>query len=130
MLDADDGGRARRAQLIENNIPDDRILLLVDDTDIEIEDLIAPETYVHGVQRYLDDVGASETFTQGDLPAETCRRHETVQAWCTERQVRQPSKIVLANKIIDLAQSAPVLDPQRAESVRQLQGRIRALFER
>ena len=68
MLDADDGGRARRAQLIENNIPDDRILLLVDDTDIEIEDLIAPETYVHGVQRYLDDVGASRRLRKVICP--------------------------------------------------------------
>ena len=45
VLDADDGGRARRVQLIGSNIPEDRILLLADDTDIEIEDLIAPETY-------------------------------------------------------------------------------------
>jgi hypothetical protein len=128
VLDADDGGRARRVQLIGSNIPEDRILLLADDADIEIEDLIAPETYVEGVQRYLDDVGASETFTQADLPTETCRRHEAVEAWCAERQVRSPSKIVVANKIIDLAQSATLLDPRYGASVRLLHERIVALF--
>jgi len=45
-----------------------------------------------------------------DLPAETCRRHDTVQAWCSERQIRPSSKIVVANKIIDLAYTLPVLD--------------------
>ncbi len=128
VLDADDGGRARRVQLIGSNIPEDRILLLADDTDIEIEDLIAPETYATGVQRYLDDVGASQTFTQADLPAEMCRRHEALEAWCAERQVRPPSKIVVANKVIDLAQSATLLDPQYGASVRLLHERIAALF--
>jgi hypothetical protein len=128
VLDADDGGRARRAQLIDSQIPEERILLLMDDGDIEIEDLIAPETYVQAVQLYLDDVGASDAFAEADLPTETCRRHETVEAWCSERQTRPPSKIVVANKIIDLAHTLPVLDPQRAENIRQLHERVLALF--
>jgi hypothetical protein len=80
------------------------------------------------VQNYLHDVGAADEFGTGDLPAETCRRQETLEAWCSERQIRVPSKIVIANKIIDLAHTLPVLDAQRADNVRQLHERVVALF--
>jgi hypothetical protein len=128
VLDADDGGRTRRAQLIESQIPAERILLLIDDGDIEIEDLIAPATYVQAVQLYLDDVGASDTFAEADLPAEICRRHDTVEAWCSERQIRPPSKIVVANKIVDLVHTVPILDPQRTDNMRALHERVVAMF--
>jgi len=128
VLDADDGGRERRAQLIDSQIPEERILLVMGDGDLEIEDLIAPETYVQAVQLYLDDVGASATFAETDLPGETCKRPDAVEAWCNERQIRPPSKIVVANKIIDLVHTLPVLDPQQAENMRQLHGRVVALF--
>jgi hypothetical protein len=128
VLDADDGGRSRSAQLIASNIPEERILLLIDDGDLEIEDLIAPDTYVAAVQRYLGDIGAADEFGNSDLPTAACRRPDVVEAWCTERQIRPPSKIVIANKIIDLAHELPILDPGRAEAVRDLHVRVVALF--
>jgi predicted ATP-dependent endonuclease of OLD family len=129
VLDADDSGRTRREQLIENSkIPEERVLLLADDGDIEIEDLISPETYAAAVQNYLKDIGTADEFDTSHLPRETCQRHETVQAWCHERQITPPSKIVVSNKIIDLVHEAPILDEQLAEMVRDLHDRIAALF--
>ena len=55
VLDADDAGRTRRAQLTDAHIPEERILLLTDDIDLEIEDLVAPDAYVQAVQLYLAD---------------------------------------------------------------------------
>jgi hypothetical protein len=128
VLDADQGGRSRSAQLVENQIPQERIVLLTNDGDLEIEDLIAPETYVAAVQRYLADIGASDEFSVSDLPTDICCRHETVEAWCGERQIRAPSKIVVANKVIDLTHDLPILDPGRADAVRALHQRVVALF--
>jgi hypothetical protein len=129
VLDADPSGRTRRKQLVEDSkIPQERVLLLADDGDIEIEDLIAPETYATAVQSFLKDVGAADEFSAGDLPSETCRRHEAVEAWCQQRQIKPPSKIVVANKVIDLANEVPILDEDRAAMLRDLHGCISACF--
>jgi predicted ATP-dependent endonuclease of OLD family len=129
VLDADSSGRTRRKQLVEDSkIPQERVLLLADDGDIEIEDLIAAGTYATAVQNFLKDVGAADEFSAGDLPSETCRRHEAVEAWCQQRQIKPPSKIVVANKVIDLANEVPILDERRAAMVRDLHGRIAARF--
>jgi predicted ATP-dependent endonuclease of OLD family len=128
VLDADDAGRLRRGQLSDAHIPEERILLLDDDTGLEIEDLIEPDAYVHAVQLYVADVGGTDEFRVADLPAETCQRHETVEAWCDARELHRPSKIAIANKIIELAGSTPLLDPQHVERVRTLHGRITDLF--
>jgi AAA domain, putative AbiEii toxin, Type IV TA system len=129
VFDADDAGRKRREYLTEAHIPGERILLLTEDGDLEIEDLVAAEAYVEAVGLYLTDIGAEAEFSGGDLPAETCRRPEMVDAWCEARQLQPPSKTAIANKIIELAGSKTLLDAQQAETVRNLQRRVKALFE-
>jgi hypothetical protein len=129
VFDADDAGRKRREDLVKAHIPGERILLLTEDGDLEIEDLVAAEAYVEAVGLYLVDIGAEAEFSEADLPAEVCRRPETVDAWCQARQLQAPSKTAIANKVIELAGSKTLLDEQHTETVRQLRGRIRALFE-
>jgi AAA domain, putative AbiEii toxin, Type IV TA system len=128
VLDADDGGRARRSQLIAADVPEDRVVLLADQGDLEIEDLVAPETYVRAVLDYLRDVGATDEFNDSDLPDGTCRRHDAVEAWCDARQVRKPSKIAIANNVIDLVGQVPLLDAARADELRRLHSHVEALF--
>lgn len=128
VLDADEAGRKRRSQLIALQIPGERILLLADDTSLEVEDLIAPATYVEAVRLYVADIGGADEFGEGDLPADTCQRHETVEAWCDARQLHRPSKIAIALKLIELVERRTLLDPQHADSLRALHGSITALF--
>jgi hypothetical protein len=129
VLDADDAGRTRRGQLIDAQIPSERILLLADDISLEVEDLIAPATYVEAVRLYVADVGGpTDEFAEDNLPAETCQRHETVEAWCDARQLHRPSKIAIAIKLTELLESTPLLDPQHADRLRALHGSITALF--
>lgn len=128
VLDADDGGRRRRDQLVGLGIPLERILMLSDDGDLEVEDLVRPETYCTAVQRYVSDVGGTDTFQLADLPVEACRRHDTLVAWCVARNLHAPGKIAIANNIIDLAVSVPLLDPSRATVLRDLHQRARQLL--
>lgn len=128
VLDADDGGRARCQQLIEADVPADRVVLLADEGNLEIEDLIARDTYVQAVQDYLNDVGATDEFSDAELPNDPCQRHDAVDAWCDARQIRKPSKIAVANKVIGLTGQLPLLDAARADELRQLHARIEALF--
>jgi hypothetical protein len=90
--------------------------------------LVAPDVYVLAVQDYLKDVGAPDEFGGSDLPDDTCRRHDAVEAWCDARQIRKPSKIAVANKVIGLASQVMLLDPARADKLRRLHSRVAALF--
>jgi AAA domain len=106
----------------------ERILLLADDVDLEIEDLIVPDVYVRAVQLSARDVGGTHAFGVADLPSESCRRHEAVEAWRGERNLRAPSKIAIANKLIDQVGEGRLLDEQHADRVRDLHTRVRDLL--
>jgi hypothetical protein len=128
ILDADAGGRARRDTLVEADVPRERVLLLTDGSDLEVEDLVVTDTYVAAVREYVKDTGASEIFAAADLLSAPCRRHEAVEAWCDARQLRKPSKIAIANKIIGLAGESPLLDPKHGDGLRNLHERVVSLF--
>lgn len=127
IFDADDAGRARMTELAES-IPAERLVLLTDDGELEIEDLVYPETYCAAVNLYLADVGSVDEFAVDDLPEQACARHETVEAWCAARNVNAPGKIAVANKVLELAGDAPLLDPAHAERLRALHANLKALL--
>lgn len=125
VLDADAGGRRRRDQLIHAGIPADRILLLSDNADLEIEDLVHPETYCRAVADYLADIGSTtDLFAATDIPAEPCRRHDAVVAWCEARSLHPPGKLALANKVVERAGSSPLVDPAHTERLRELHAQL------
>lgn len=129
IFDADDGGRTRRAVLTAHHIPEERMLLIADDGDLEIEDLVDPETFCRAVAAYVADIGgAVDAFTVADLPTETCRRVDVVRAWCTDRSIQPPGKIALANKVIELAGDMPILATNHAERFRTLHARLGQLL--
>lgn len=129
VFDADDGGRSRRGALIEHHIPEDRMLLLADHGDLEIEDLVEPETFCRAVTGYVSDVqSTADSFTVSDLPTEPCRRPDAVRDWCEARSIRPPGKVALANKVIELAGDMPILDRNHAPRLRDLHGRLFDLF--
>jgi hypothetical protein len=131
VLDADDGGRTRRDQLIDVGIPADRVLMLSDDSDLEIEDVVAPACYCEAVRRYVADVGGTtETFTPDDLPAEPCQRHDAVLAWCHAHDVRPPGKIAVANKIIELVGELQLVDQAQTQRLQDLYARLVGLLSR
>lgn len=121
IFDNDGSGRDRRDELLAAGIPADRILLLADDDDLEIEDLVDGNAYCAAVNHYLRDLGYQDgEFGLDDLPAEPCQRPETVESWCEDRGVRPPGKVAVANKIVDLANEMSVVDPVHRERVRDL----------
>jgi hypothetical protein len=84
---------------------------------------------VDAVQSYVADRGGADTFSVEALPADPCARHDAVTAWCQERQIHPPSKIAIANKVIELAGTVPLLDASHADLARGLHTRLKALFE-
>lgn len=131
LLDADAGGRRRRGDLIDAGIPAERILLLSDEGDLEIEDLVLPETFCRAVAAYIADVGGTtDVFTTTDLPPEPCRRHDAVVAWCEARSLQAPGKIAIANKVVDQSGTSPLVDPAHLERLRVLHSQLQALLMR
>ena len=120
VFDNDESGRKRRDELLAANIPAERILLLDDDNDLEIEDLVEANAYCGGVNLYLRDLDATEQISSIDLPTDPCERPEAVESWCNARDIHPPGKVAIANKIVDLANEMPVIDPAHIERVRDL----------
>jgi hypothetical protein len=129
VLDADDSGRKRRQELIDGHIPGKRILLITEEGDLEIEDLITADAYTAAVGLYLADIGAEATFLKDELPSEPCKRPEAIDAWCETRNLRAPGKTAIANKLIDLAGSQPLLAEQHVATVRGLHRGLQHLFD-
>jgi AAA domain, putative AbiEii toxin, Type IV TA system len=125
VFDNDGSGRDRKDELLGAAIPADRILLLDDGDDLEIEDLVDGRAYCTAVTRYLRDLGyRDEELGLDDLPSEPCKRPETVESWCEDRGVHPPGKVAVANKIVDLANEMSIVDPVHIERVRDLNSRL------
>jgi hypothetical protein len=129
IFDADEGGRARRVELTEAYIPAERMFLLAEDGDLEIEDLVEPQAYCEAVRLYVADAGGTDdVFTPDDLPPEPCQRHDTVIKWCEARGLHPPGKIAIANKVIELVGNMTLLDPAHADRLRNLHERFCSLL--
>ena len=128
LFDADDGGRARRNELIKTGVPRERVLLLASDQDLEVEDLIAGEVYCAAVTSYARDVGITTQFSLSDLPSAPAVRHDVVVAWCNAQGGRPPGKIAIANKVVALSGDFPLLEAEHAEDLRALRSRLGVLF--
>ena len=60
VFDNDGSGRERQAELVDDGIPAERILLLGENDDLEIEDLIDPSAYCAAVNGDLLDLATTE----------------------------------------------------------------------
>jgi putative AbiEii toxin of type IV toxin-antitoxin system len=130
VFDNDESGRKRQRELVEANIPAERVLLLADDNDLEIEDLLSDQAYCEGVNRYLIDLGyTEEKFGPNDLPEDPCQRPESVKAWCEKRSVHPPGKVAVANKIVDLAGEMSLVDPKHTDRLRDLHRELKKLLQ-
>lgn len=129
VFDNDESGRARQAELITDGIPAERILLLGEEDDLEIEDLVDPAAYCAAVNGYLEDLGTTEARLEvSDLPDDPCRRPEALTSWCETNSARPPGKVAIANKIVDLAGEIPLVDPAHAERLRDLHCKLEQLL--
>jgi energy-coupling factor transporter ATP-binding protein EcfA2 len=129
VFDNDQSGRDRQTELIANGIPAERILLLGEEDDIEIEDLVDPAAYCAAVNTYLEDLGTTEARLKvSDLPEEPCQRPEALTSWCDTNEVHPPGKVAVANKIVDLAGEMGLVDPAHAERLRDLHRKLEQLL--
>lgn len=130
VLDGDDSGLARRKYLEEQGVPRRRILLLQSSREpLELEDLVHPEVYITAVNAYAEDVGASERFTMSELPSETCHRHEALMTWFARNNLAPPSKIAIANKVLECRGEMPLVEPRRRASLKKLHRQVSELLE-
>src|SRR6185295_17026908 len=130
IYDGDGHGEEQFKVLTEDhNIPEERVLLRKDDegNPLDLEDLINPKTYIAAINAYLRDVEAEQTFTEDDLPDETCKRHTTLEAWCDGNEIKAPSKPAIANKVLDLVEDEDhpdaLLDEKYKEVLASLHGK-------
>ncbi|HEX5983693.1 MAG TPA: AAA family ATPase [Solirubrobacterales bacterium] len=127
VLDGDESGVDRRSYLAEQGVPEDRIhLFRSGGRGIELEDLVHPATYCLAVNNYAQDLGGSkDEFEESLLPAEPCRRHDAVSAWCHTQNLKEPGKTAIANKVLELRGSEPLTDPDHREALRELHKELR-----
>lgn len=122
VLDGDQGGRDRAQQLRGHAVPESRIILLQTETGqaLDLEDLVATDTYAAAITAYARDNGCQEQFCVGDLPGEPCARHRTAVAWLDRYGVKAPSKTAVANLVLDLRNQQPLLEKRHRTLVKQL----------
>jgi hypothetical protein len=131
IYDGDQGGQEARDFLVSQGVPRERILLLHTRREpLDLEDLIDPDTYVEAINAYGRDVGAGDRqVTTEDLPTETCRRHKRVERWFLDHELKPPSKVAVANKVLDLRGTRRLLDPKRRATIAKLHRDALAIFE-
>lgn len=130
IYDGDQGGVDARKMLIDQGVDPSRILLLRSSGKaLELEDFVHPNAYVQAVNAYARDVGVAGEFMVGDLPSEPCGRHDAIEAWFASRGSRSPSKIAIANKILDLRGAQPLVDPRRRRTLVKLHRDAITIFE-
>lgn len=122
IYDGDEGGVAARKFITDQGVDDSRVFLLsANRRALDLEDFVHPATYVKAVNLYGEDVAAGERFFAiDDLPTETCARHDAVTEWFEANELRGPSKVAIANKILELRGSVPLVDPKRKPTLKKL----------
>lgn len=129
ILDGDKGGQDRRDFLVDNGVSPKSILLLSSaGTALDLEDLVKAETYVAAVNIYGEDVHAPEPMTVPDLAGETCERHRIVEKWFGARGLKGPSKVAVANKVLDLREEMPLVEPGRRATLRKVHKQVLKLI--
>jgi hypothetical protein len=129
IVDGDQGGKDRIRQLRSHGIPPSQIMRIVNSKYVgfDVEDLIDPDSYCRAVTEYARDVGSEAVFGLRDLPTAPCRRHRTVELWCSANSITTaPSKTAIANKVLDGKGEFPLCDPRKTTLLRRLYARTRA----
>jgi hypothetical protein len=121
ILDGDHGGYERRDFLVQNGVPEERVLFLETATKgFDLEDFVYASTYVSAVSAYARDIGVTEAFTLADLPSEPCGRHRTVVEWFEAQDGNPPGKTAIANKVLEFRGSRRIGEPRLQRTLQKI----------
>ena len=130
LFDADQGGRTLRDDIHDGGkgVAKERLLLLKDTGDLEIEDIVEPAAYCTAVTNLAADLGIKDEFTIADLPSGPCKRPDAVAVWFKARRRSDPGKPTIANHVLDLAGDMPLLDPRHRQRLLRLDTKFRKIL--
>jgi hypothetical protein len=130
IYDGDAGGQAKQKWLTDQGVDPGRIFLLqTGGRALELEDFIHPAVYVAAVNEYGSDVGAGDKkFAAGDLADHACGRHDAVERWFAENALRAPSKVAIANKVLEFRGDQKLVDPRRKRALVALHSKATRVF--
>lgn len=104
LVDADNGGAKLAKDLEDNGVPRQHILKLPVPG---IENLLSPATYLEAVKAFLDiDPLELEKIPQLSSPKEESWAKQ-LEVWSTEAKVKLPSKIAVANYLVENQKALP-----------------------
>jgi hypothetical protein len=114
LVDGDSGGADLTRLLVEAGIDSDRIVGLdaVAGGPAALEDFVRPDVYLQAVNAELEPFLASEELSTDDL--EEFGWAKTVEAWCVARGVDPPSKVRVAQRVVEHHRQVQVEPPEDA----------------
>jgi hypothetical protein len=133
LVDGDEGGRRKRAMLVELGVPAERILLLGEGrAELTLEDLLRKDVYVAAVNRELE-LRQRPTMRAEDLP-DVSRKH-ALEAWAEQNLERgredAPSERAVAHHLLEAVretryegETLALLDPNRKKLLERLYERV------
>jgi predicted ATP-dependent endonuclease of OLD family len=132
IVDGDQGGMDHRQKLIDNDVEEERIVILGADEELAIEDVVNAGIYLEAVNRVLRFYGkplcpANRIGASG--------RKAGVKAWCEENGVGKPGEREVAQQILQVAaerrregEPDQVLDDDRRGLVLEAHTKLKALL--
>jgi hypothetical protein len=126
VLDSDAGGRAIATVLRAGGVIDTDIFELHDrrQDGLTIEDFVEVEAYRLAVNEELRRSGYPEhQFARGELP--TVGRVAHVQTWANQRGIRNPSKVRVAGRVVELRGEHRLVSGSRRTALQTLYNQLR-----
>jgi predicted ATP-dependent endonuclease of OLD family len=126
VVDSDAGGQAIAAVLRDGGVSDDDIFTLHDGSQrgLAIEDFVDAEAYRLAVNEELRRSGDGDhEFARGELP--TAGRVTHIEAWAAERGIRNPNKVRIAARVVELRGQHRLVAGSRRRALQTLYNQLR-----
>jgi predicted ATP-dependent endonuclease of OLD family len=129
LVDGDRGGRDNGSHLRSSGIPEERIIVLGGaGSGLAVEDLVDIHVYVAAVNEELRRSGGDAAAVLTIEVVGAVGRPSAIEKWCSERGIAAPNKGAVAHRIADQRSERSLIDPERADLLRELHEAITELL--
>lgn len=119
LVDGDRGGMANKKKLMKDGITEESIVVLGgDNSDVILEDLVAPTVLADAVIGYARDKGIFESFDPALLDGTD--RIAEIEKWATGHAIDPPGKVALANRLLSMRSERKLVCETRTDEVRRI----------
>jgi len=119
VVDGDAGGDRVRKRLRKRHIPDENIVSLGGaESGLVLEDCLDVDVYVRAVNAELERSGHNARLTSADLTSEN--RPRALNEWARKKGITCPTKIDVANRVLDQKKDFELTDKSRRSVLRDL----------